>query len=97
MKIYYNLIPIEDIPNFVRSRDGAYMNRLIGVNYWKDNEDRIRVEPVYKPVLAGGRSAGQIWCDIYLKDGVLRIILQRRSPRIQIRMYDIVMEKDDEE
>ena len=95
MKIYYNKVHVETMEDFILARDNDYFLRLVGVNYFKDEQGIIHVEPVHKPALTIERRAGQIMIDIYREDEVLRFLFQRRSPRIMFGRYNLSMEENE--
>ena len=95
MKIYYNKVHIETIKNLIRAKEGDYFLRLVGVNYSQDPTGKIHVEPVYQPALSVQNNAGQVTVDFYLKNGLVRFILQKRTPRISVGHYTLSLEDDE--
>lgn len=83
MKVYWDRIPIDDVPNRIR-RPGELFTRLVGLNVSSDGKS---VEPLYVPLVRLHRRAGQVLVEINSDRPLVYLTLQRRRPFLNIFVF----------
>lgn len=98
MKILFQRVPISSLAKFIWHDHGRFLMRLVGINIYPDEQDRIRVEPVYLPAFTAFTHPGQLFLEFPLKGNRwLVIVLQKQFPWISIETSGTVLQDIDEE